>query len=207
MGLKMKVKSYSFWVSLASAIILILKLVGQKFGFSVDEGLISDLFTSLCAILVILGIIVVPSTNSIGVVQTENKTNFEEKMQNQNEKLEEKICEKVEKFEEVIETINSQVDKVCDFEKKDECLEVVEEKNESYENLEGVKIALEKEIVLQEENAEVKIEETEKIEPENKKVDIQRFIDKLCLNRTELNLSSDKFVEFLQSEIQEIKGN
>lgn len=65
MGLKTKVKSYSFWVSLASAVILILKLVGQKFGFAVDEGLISDLFTSLCAILVLMGIIVVPSPSSL----------------------------------------------------------------------------------------------------------------------------------------------
>jgi uncharacterized membrane protein len=64
MKLKDRVKSYSFWVSLASAIFLILKLVGQKFGFSVDEGLFNDLFTSLCGILVILGIIVPPTGKS-----------------------------------------------------------------------------------------------------------------------------------------------
>ena len=60
MNLREKIKSYGFWVSLASAVILILKVLGSRFGFTVDETMISDLFTALCSILVILGIIVVP---------------------------------------------------------------------------------------------------------------------------------------------------
>ena len=59
-----KIKSYSFWVSLASAVILILKLLGNRFGFTVDETMISDLFTALCSVLVLLGIIVVPNTQA-----------------------------------------------------------------------------------------------------------------------------------------------
>ena len=64
MNLKEKIKSYSFWVSLTSAIILILKILGNRFGFVVDESMISDLFTALCSILVLMGIIVVPTTNT-----------------------------------------------------------------------------------------------------------------------------------------------
>lgn len=60
MKLKDKIKSYSFWVSLASAIILILKILGNRFGFVIDETMVSDLFTALCSILVLLGIIVPP---------------------------------------------------------------------------------------------------------------------------------------------------
>ena len=60
MNLREKIKSYGFWVSLASAVILILKVLGSRFGFTVDETMISDLFTALCSILVILGIIVIP---------------------------------------------------------------------------------------------------------------------------------------------------
>ena len=70
MKIKDKIKSYSFWVSLTSAIILILKLLGSRFGFSIDETMISDLFTALCSILVLLGIIVVPNSN-----QTNNSIN------------------------------------------------------------------------------------------------------------------------------------
>lgn len=62
MKIKDKIKSYSFWVSLASAVILILKVLGARFGFTVDEGMISDLFTAMCSILVLLGIIVVPGS-------------------------------------------------------------------------------------------------------------------------------------------------
>lgn len=61
MKLKDKIKSYSFWVSLASAIVLILKVLGSRFGFTIDESMLSDLFTALCSILVLLGIIVIPT--------------------------------------------------------------------------------------------------------------------------------------------------
>lgn len=64
MKLKDKIKSYSFWVSLASAVILILKVLGSRFGFTIDESMVSDLFTSLCSILVLLGIIIVPNTST-----------------------------------------------------------------------------------------------------------------------------------------------
>ena len=65
MKIRDKIKSYSVWVSLASAVILILKVLGSRFGFTVDETMVSDLFTALCSILVLLGIIVVPGSQSV----------------------------------------------------------------------------------------------------------------------------------------------
>ena len=47
MKIRDKIKSYSFWVSLTSAIILILKILGTRFGFVVDETMVSDLFSSI----------------------------------------------------------------------------------------------------------------------------------------------------------------
>lgn len=64
MKLKDRIKTYSFWVSLSSAIFLLLKLLGQQFNFNVDEGLFSDIFTTLCGILVILGIIAPPASKA-----------------------------------------------------------------------------------------------------------------------------------------------
>lgn len=61
MKLKDRIKTYNFWVSLSSAIFLIIKVLGNQVGFKVDESLFSDLITSLCSILVILGIIVPPT--------------------------------------------------------------------------------------------------------------------------------------------------
>lgn len=69
MKLKDKVKSYSFWISLGSAIILILNLIGNKFGFNIDSGFASDLLTSLCSILVLLGIIVTPTSSASTTIQ------------------------------------------------------------------------------------------------------------------------------------------
>lgn len=81
MKLKDKIKSYSFWVSIASAVILILKVLGNRFGFTVDESMVSDIFTALCSVLVLLGIIVIPQSPS----QT-NSTN-----RDKNQQLEETI--------------------------------------------------------------------------------------------------------------------
>lgn len=75
MNLKSRVKSYSFWVSLSSAVFLLLKLLGQQFGFYVDENLFSDLFTTLCGIMVILGIIVPPASSTNNTSKTIQKNN------------------------------------------------------------------------------------------------------------------------------------
>lgn len=64
MNIKEKMKSYSFWMSLTSAVILVIKLIGQKYGFVIDDGFISDLVTSLCGVFVILGIIVLPTNKN-----------------------------------------------------------------------------------------------------------------------------------------------
>ena len=61
MKLKERIKTYNFWVSLASAMLLLLNTIGKRFNFSVDENLYNDLFTSFCGVLVLLGIIVPPS--------------------------------------------------------------------------------------------------------------------------------------------------
>lgn len=83
--LKTRLKSYSFWVSFASAVILILKLIGQKYGFTIDAGFLSDLVTAVCGLLVILGIFVVPKNNSSENTQSEN--NLENNIQDNDSNL------------------------------------------------------------------------------------------------------------------------
>lgn len=61
MKLKDRIKTYNFWVSLSSAIFILIKLLGEQFGFSVNESVFNDFITTLCGILVILGIIVPPT--------------------------------------------------------------------------------------------------------------------------------------------------
>lgn len=96
MKIKDKIKSYSFWVSLASAVILILKVVGSRFGFTVDESMVSDAFTALCSILVLLGIIVVPSTQD-KTSQTQESTELTQ-LSNQSNELKNEIKDPAQTF-------------------------------------------------------------------------------------------------------------
>ena len=189
MSLKTKVKSYSFWVSLASALILILKLVGQRFGFSVDEGLISDLFTSFCAILVLLGIIVVPSTLNIeqkvvdSVDKKESSVNETKTLENANQKQE--TIEIVEKNKDIVENLEAKA--IVETNKQ----EVVEEKFVEQDNQNSAEIMVENVVA----------------DIVTKHFDIQSFIDKVCTKRAELDNNISNFVEFLQGEIDIIKND
>ena len=51
--MKEKMKSYSFWISVAGAVVLLINNVGQAFGFSIDSKIASDVINGVCGILVI----------------------------------------------------------------------------------------------------------------------------------------------------------
>lgn len=223
MGLKTKVKSYSFWVSLASAVILILKLVGQKFGFAVDEGLISDLFTSLCAILVLMGIIVVPSPSNL-----EQKNNTEivndilkDKISDTNNNLDSENLATIEpdnknyeiKEEKIQCDINLQIpdsnekystcDMVVSSENENNLYDSDTLKNEQTETLsQNVNIDRNQVIEIDEPTMDSTIVATANSCDMQKR--LEEFIDKVCLKRNELSKNTLSFVEFLQNEINQI---
>lgn len=64
MTIKDKLKSYNFWITLVSAIILLLQVFGEKFNFKIDSNFIIDVTTGLCSIFVVLGIISVPKAKT-----------------------------------------------------------------------------------------------------------------------------------------------
>lgn len=117
MKLKDKIKSYSFWVSLTSAIILILKILGNRFNFIVDETMVSDLFTALCSILVLLGIIVPPSqqvltTQKLNSNSITNHTDevVQDKPNVIEIKVQEEVVEEILNEEQKISTITSETE-------------------------------------------------------------------------------------------------
>ena len=75
MDLKLKVRTYNFWVSLASAVLVVLHLVGEFFGFKIDSGAFMDIVTAVCGVLVVLGIIIMPTSSKSPktVSKTQNK--------------------------------------------------------------------------------------------------------------------------------------
>ena len=64
MDLKLKIRTYNFWISLAAAILIVLRLVGQSLGFTVDSVLFMDIATAVCGVLVVLGIIIMPASTT-----------------------------------------------------------------------------------------------------------------------------------------------
>ena len=66
MTLKDKAKTYNFWISLVSAVILIVRIIGDKFNIFIDTTLLMDITTGLCSIFVVLGILSAPkATNTV----------------------------------------------------------------------------------------------------------------------------------------------
>lgn len=55
--MKQKFKSYTFWVGLVSAIILVVEEVCKLFGLVADVGLIENVMLSICSVFVVLGIL------------------------------------------------------------------------------------------------------------------------------------------------------
>lgn len=227
MNLRTKVKSYSFWVSLASALILILKLVGQKFGFAVDEGLISDLFTSLCAILVIMGIIVVPNPSSL-----ETKADGAAKTVKESSQCEVVITENVAKQQvQDAAEIETAEGLLCDmagleveivtqeneFAYQDEPVEMVnqtiEVANETSleETSQPVSEEVNQNIISDEQPKQEAYENSARDEfiladPFDMSAKLESFIDKVCTKRGELSTNIAAFAEFLQNELDSVKN-
>lgn len=64
MNLKNKIKNYGFWMSLSAAIILVLQTLGEALGFKIDDEVIMSVVTSVCGVLIVLGIISNPASGS-----------------------------------------------------------------------------------------------------------------------------------------------
>ena len=65
-------KSYSFWVSLSSAVILLSQNIASLFGFTFETSLIENVIMAICGLLVVLGIVKKPKQTT-QVIETVSK--------------------------------------------------------------------------------------------------------------------------------------
>ena len=184
MKLSERIKTYNFWVSLSSAIFLIIKVLGTQIGFNVDESLFSDLITSICSILVLLGIIVPPknpeiklktntentSTETIEVdsnqlkandLETINETNIDEL--NNIVKVEE-VCEhNIENIADnnnsSFENISTENNEIIDIDIKSADFNIENIDNENFNSIQTLKENLKEELSSKEKLFENNIEE------------------------------------------------
>lgn len=71
--LKDKLKSYSFWVSLASAILLLVQTIGRPLGLVIDESTYMSIVNSVLGVFVVLGIISHPAQNLLKTSTTQHE--------------------------------------------------------------------------------------------------------------------------------------
>lgn len=64
MKFKELIKSYSFWTTLAGAIVVLIEVLGRIFNFSISEKLIHDLIMAIAGVLVAFGIVTMPKITS-----------------------------------------------------------------------------------------------------------------------------------------------
>lgn len=64
-SVKNRLKTYSFWVSLASAILLLIQSVGKPLGLVLNEELYMSIVNSVLGVFVVLGIISHPAQTLI----------------------------------------------------------------------------------------------------------------------------------------------
>ena len=55
--MKNKLKSYSFWMSVCAAVILVVNNIGEVFGFKIDSEITTKIVDSICGVLILFGII------------------------------------------------------------------------------------------------------------------------------------------------------
>ena len=102
MTLKDKVKTYSFWISLVSAVLIIVRVVGEHFGWFINESFIMDIVTGVCGVLVLLGILSSPTQNT-----TSEKKNMENTITDLQSKTEEIVEEQAAMQEQIKQDIET----------------------------------------------------------------------------------------------------
>lgn len=107
-----KLKTTGFWISLTGAVILVLQVIGGAFGFKINSELINNLVSSICGVLVIVGVLI-PSK------QENNKINFptdssNENLNSSNQQEKTETCNKTKNEDVLNETKNETLDENID---------------------------------------------------------------------------------------------
>ena len=75
-----KIKSYGFWVSLSSALVMLATALGKAFGFEIENKIIEDVVMSIAGLLAVFGIVSMnkKSDNKENQILDENTLNEDE---------------------------------------------------------------------------------------------------------------------------------
>lgn len=71
--MKNKIKSYGFWTALAGAVVVLVNALGQMFGFSVDNEIITNVIMAIAGLLVVLGVVTMPKGEDVNQQEGESE--------------------------------------------------------------------------------------------------------------------------------------
>lgn len=71
-------KSYSFWTALAGAVTILASALGECFGFTVNNEIITNVIMAIAGVLVVLGIVTMPKKEQEKKDGEEEKADAEE---------------------------------------------------------------------------------------------------------------------------------
>ena len=60
----MNFKSYGFWTALAGAVTMLVGALGECFGFTVHDEIVTNVIMAIAGVLVVLGVVSIPKNSS-----------------------------------------------------------------------------------------------------------------------------------------------
>lgn len=63
MKIPKNIRTYSFWVGLSGALVMLAQSVAKLFGAEVESSLVENIVMSICGVLVVLGIVAKPESS------------------------------------------------------------------------------------------------------------------------------------------------
>lgn len=141
-NLKSKMKTYSFWISLVSAVLIIVRILGEYFGWFINEKLVMDIVTGICGVLVLLGILSSPTKgeetveNTIDQIKQEVENSSQEQKELQSQ-IKEDLTESSLTIAEQIEKLKSKIAELSQTEQNitQVCESLVEEQPAAIEEV------------------------------------------------------------------------
>ncbi|MDD4110362.1 MAG: phage holin [Clostridia bacterium] len=79
--MKKRIKTYSFWVSLSGAIVVLIQAIGRAVGFIPNADIINNIVMGIAGILVVFGIVSSPTEEELKQKKESKKTETEESEQ------------------------------------------------------------------------------------------------------------------------------
>lgn len=86
-----KIKSYGFWVSLSSALVLLATSLGNAFGFEIENKIIEDIVMAVAGVLAVFGIVSMNTKTNDGNTKPSEEETLDDLKQS--DKQSEKIVE------------------------------------------------------------------------------------------------------------------